>query len=115
MHYYAIAEAGEGGSWWISFPGRDGIVSAADDARQIVPQAQDALESAAMHGRRLPRSIEDGATPPTDLSDFQAPSMVVVIPFEPAAAEAAGWWKTISVRPGVGSGSSSGKSSGLKL
>ena len=42
-NYYAIAEAGEGGSWWISFPGRDGIVSAADDARLIVSQARDAL------------------------------------------------------------------------
>ncbi|HEX4174163.1 MAG TPA: hypothetical protein VHY82_17015 [Acetobacteraceae bacterium] len=88
-HYYAIAEAGESGAWWISFPGRDGIVSAADDAKQIVAQAQDALESAAMHGGRLPRSIEDGATPPTDLSEFHASAMVVVIPFVPAAAEAA--------------------------
>lgn len=88
-HYYAIAEAGENGSWWISFPGRAGIISAADDARQIVAQAQDALESAAMHGGRLPRSIEDGATPPTDLTEFQAPAMVVVIPFVRAAAEAA--------------------------
>lgn len=89
MHYYAIAEAGEGGSWWISFPGRDGIISAADDARLIVAQAQDALELAAMHGGRLPRSIEDGATPPTDLSDFQAPAMVVVIPFAAPVTRAA--------------------------
>ena len=59
-NYYAIAEAGEGGSWWISFPGRDGIVSAADDARLIVSQARDALESVAMHGGRLPQSIEEG-------------------------------------------------------
>jgi predicted RNase H-like HicB family nuclease len=88
-HYYAIAEAGEGGSWWISFPGRDGIVSAADDARQIVPQAQDALESAALHGGRLPPSIEDGAAPPADLADFQSPAMVVVIPFATSVARAA--------------------------
>jgi len=81
QHYYAIAEAGDDGSWWISFPGRDGIISAVDDARQIVAQAQDALESAAMHGGRLPPAIEDGALPPTDLSDFRAPAMVVVIPF----------------------------------
>ena len=87
-HYYAVAEAGEGGSWWISFPGRDGIVSAAADAAQIVPQAQDALESAAMHGGRLPRSIEDGATPPAELSEFRAPAMVVVIPFAAVAAAA---------------------------
>jgi hypothetical protein len=82
-HYYAIAEAGDSGSWRIT--GRDGIVSAADDAKQILAQAQ---ESAAMHGGRLPLAIEDGAMPPTDLSDFQAPAMVVGIPFVPAAAEA---------------------------
>ena len=48
-HYYAIAERGQGRTWWISFPGRDGIVSAADDAGDIIAQAQDALASAAMH------------------------------------------------------------------
>ena len=89
LHYYAIAEAGDGGSWWISFPGRDGIVSAADDAGQIVQQAQDALASAAMHGGRLPPSIEDGAAPPDDLSEFRSPAMVVVIPFAASAARAA--------------------------
>jgi predicted RNase H-like HicB family nuclease len=88
-NYYAIAEAGEGGSWWISFPGRDGIVSAADDARQIVQQARDALESAAMHGGRLPPSIEDGAMPPADLAEFQSPAMVVVIPFAASVTRAA--------------------------
>jgi predicted RNase H-like HicB family nuclease len=90
QHYYAIAEPSDDGkTWWISFPGRDGIISAADDAKQIVAQAQDALESAAMHGGRLPPAIEDGASPPTDLSDFRARAMVVVIPFVPAAAKAA--------------------------
>ena len=54
LHYYAIAERGSRTTWWISFPGRDGITSAADDAGQIVVQAQDALASAAMYGRRLP-------------------------------------------------------------
>jgi hypothetical protein len=82
QHYYAIAEAGDDGSWWISFPGRDGIISAAYDARQLVAQAQDALGSAAMYGGRLPPAIEDGALPSTDLSNFRAPAMVVVIPFE---------------------------------
>ena len=81
LHYYAIAERGSRTTWWISFPGRDGITSAADDAGQIVVQAQDALASAAMYGRRLPPAIEDGATPPTDLSEFDQPAMVVVIPF----------------------------------
>ena len=85
-HYSAIVEAGDGGSWWISFPGRDGITSAADDAKQIVAQAQDALESAAMHDGRMPPAIEDGASPPTDLSDFRAPAMVVVVPFVRALA-----------------------------
>ena len=88
-HYYAIAEAAEDGSWWISFPGRDGIISAAADARGIVPQARDALASAVMHGGQLPPAIEDGAPPPGDLSEFATPSMVVVIPFVQAVAEAA--------------------------
>jgi predicted RNase H-like HicB family nuclease len=89
QHYYAIVEAGDGGSWWISFPGRDGIVSVADDATQIVAQARDALESAAMHGGRLPPAIENGASPPTDLSDFRPPAMIVVIPFALVSASAA--------------------------
>ncbi len=81
-HYYAIAERGQDRTWWVSFPGQDGIVSAADDAGDIVAQAQDALASAAMDGG-LPPAIEDGAPPPTDLADFDNP-LVVVIPFEPA-------------------------------
>lgn len=89
QHYYAIVEAGDGGSWWISFPGRDGIVSVADDAAQIVEQARDALESAAIHGGRLPPAIEDGASPPADLSGFRAPAMIVVIPFARVPAIAA--------------------------
>lgn len=88
-HYYAIAAAGEGGSWWISFPGRDGIVSAADDATRTVAQARDALESAAMRGGRLPQSIEDGAAPPVDLSEFQPPAMVIVVPFAAPVTRAA--------------------------
>jgi predicted RNase H-like HicB family nuclease len=80
-HYYAIAERGDGGTWWISFPGRDGIVSAAEDAGAIVAQAQDALASAAMYGGQLPPAIEDGAKPPADLIGFDQPTMVVVIPF----------------------------------
>ena len=87
-HYYAIAERGNGQVWWISFPGRDGIISAADDAGQIVAQAQDALASAAMYGDCLPPAIEDGTMPPADLSDFEQPVMVIVIPF-PAPQAAA--------------------------
>jgi hypothetical protein len=89
LHYYAIAERGSGTTWWISFPGRDGITSATDDAGQIVAQAQDALASAAMYGGRLPPAIEDGAQPPANLSDYEQPTMVVVIPFMPVAKEAA--------------------------
>jgi hypothetical protein len=69
-------------------PALDGIVSAPDDAKQIAAQAQDALESAAMHGGRLPLAIEDGAMPPTDLSDLSSPGDGRRVPV-PAAAEAA--------------------------
>jgi hypothetical protein len=87
QHYYAIAERGDGRTWWISFPGRDGMVSAADDAADIVAQAQDCLASVAMYDGRLPRSIEDGAKPPPEavLAEFEQPTIVVVIPFEHAA------------------------------
>jgi hypothetical protein len=89
-NYLAITEPSDDGkTWWISFPGRDGIVSAADDAGQIVQQAQDALASAAMHGGSLPPSIEDGAAPPDDLSEFRSLAMVVVIPFAASVARAA--------------------------
>jgi predicted RNase H-like HicB family nuclease len=87
VHYYAIAERGGGKTWWISFPDGPGIYSAADDAGEIVAQAQDALASMLMDppSDQLPRSIEDGARPPVDLSDFERPTMVVVIPFEAKA------------------------------
>ena len=88
-HYYAVAEPGDGGTWWLSFPDVPGVFSAADDARQITAQAQDALATAVMDGERLPpkSSIEDGAMPPVDLSEFEQPALVVVIPF--AAADVA--------------------------
>jgi hypothetical protein len=40
------------------------------------------LATAAVDGDQLPRSIEDGATPPA--LDFDQPAVVVVIPFVPA-------------------------------
>jgi predicted RNase H-like HicB family nuclease len=83
-HYYAIAERGNGRTWWLSFPGLTGVFSAADDAGQIVAQATDALDTAVDSGLALPRSIEDGAKPPADLSEFEQPTIVVVIPFEHA-------------------------------
>jgi len=82
-HYYAIAERGNGPTWWISFPGAS-IYSAADDAGEIVAQATDALDTAVDAGMTLPRSIEDGAKPPADLSGFEQPAIVIVIPFEHA-------------------------------
>jgi hypothetical protein len=45
QHYYVVAEPDEAGGFWISFPGRDGIASAASSAIKIVGQARDALES----------------------------------------------------------------------
>ena len=87
-HYYAVCEPDDAGGFWISFPGRDGITSAAASAGQIVFQARDALETVLMYeGTQadLPPSIEDGARPPVDLSDYDKP-LVVVIPFEPAKA-----------------------------
>lgn len=89
-HFYAVAEPDDAGGFWISFPDRDGIASAATSAGEIVAQAQDALESVLMYppGDRLPLSIEDGAKPPADLSDYENP-LVVVIPFEAVARKAA--------------------------
>jgi hypothetical protein len=85
VHFYAIAERSPEGGWFLTFPGGTGY-SFAENAEQIVPQAQDWLASAAMGDGQLPRSIEDGATPPADLSDFEQPAMVVVIPFVPTTA-----------------------------
>jgi predicted RNase H-like HicB family nuclease len=83
QHYYAVAEPDDAGGFWVSFPGRDGITSAAASAVAIVRQAQDALETLLMHPPAdLPPSIEDGAKPPADLSDYDPQAIVVVIPFE---------------------------------
>jgi hypothetical protein len=84
-HYYAIAERGQDGGWFLTFPGGGGAgFTFAGSAEEIVPQGQDWLETVANHGGQLPLSIEGGAKPPADLSDFEQP-LVVVIPFEPAA------------------------------
>jgi predicted RNase H-like HicB family nuclease len=86
-HFYAIAEPDGAGGFWLSFPDRDGITSAAQTAAQIVPNARDALESADTYGGHLPRSIEDGASVPTNLAEYDQP-LVVVVPFEPAKVSA---------------------------
>ena len=86
QHYYAIAEPIGTGSFRICFPSRPGVTSAAMTARDIVTQAQKALAVMLRHpAADLPRSIEDGARPPADLSDYDNP-LVVVIPFKRAVA-----------------------------
>jgi hypothetical protein len=84
-HYYAIAEP-DGSGWYLTFPGGAGY-SHAGGVEHIVSQARDWLASAGMHGGQLPRSIEEGALPPSDadLADYDRP-LVVVIPFEPTTA-----------------------------
>lgn len=80
-HYYAVAEPDGAGGFWISFPDRPGITSAAASALEIVQQAQDALESVLLYPPAdLPRSIEEGGRPPADLDNYDRP-LVVVIPF----------------------------------
>jgi hypothetical protein len=72
-----------------SFPDRPGITSAALNAGEIVSQAQDALASVLMYPPDdLPLSIEDGARPPENLSQYQNP-LTVVIPFAPASVRKA--------------------------
>lgn len=89
MHYYAIVERGPDG-WYMTFPNGGAGYSYAERPEDIVPQARDWLESSGMYGGSLPRSIEDGALPPTatDLADFDTP-LIVVIPFEAAETKAA--------------------------
>jgi predicted RNase H-like HicB family nuclease len=80
-HYIAIAEpADDGKTWWISFPGLDGITSAADDPGSIATQAADALASAVEAGMTLPPAIEDGAVPSYDGADYEHP-LVVLVPY----------------------------------
>jgi predicted RNase H-like HicB family nuclease len=86
-NYIAIVEPSDDGkTWWISFPGLPGIASAADRPEQIVTQAQDALASALEAGAVPPPAIEDGVIPPSDLSEYHNP-LVVLVPYDvPAAA-----------------------------
>jgi hypothetical protein len=61
QHYYAIAEWGRDGVWFIMpSPGGAGYLFA-DSAEQIVEQAQNWLATAATHGGELPRSIFEAA------------------------------------------------------
>ncbi len=52
-------------------------LSAASPAQEIVPQAQDALASAAEAGVVLPPAIKDGVIPPHDLSEYQKTPLVL--------------------------------------
>jgi predicted RNase H-like HicB family nuclease len=85
QHYYVIAERGDGRTWWLSFPDLPGVYSAAFDPADIQAQVRDALDTAVDAGMALPRSIEDGAMPPADLSEFEEPTVVVVVPYEVSA------------------------------
>jgi predicted RNase H-like HicB family nuclease len=87
QHYYAVVEPTGTGSFRIRFPDRPDITSAAMTVQDIVAQARDALATMLRHSAAdLPRSIEEGAEPPTNLNRYVDP-LVVLIPFErvPAA------------------------------
>jgi hypothetical protein len=89
QHYYVLATPDGKGGFWIRFPDQHGIASAARGASDIVTQAQDTLASMLMNlSAVMPRSIEEGAKPPTNLGDYDDP-VVVVVPFEPASATVA--------------------------
>ena len=85
QHYYAIAEGGQEGDWFLTFPDGGTGYSHADSAKDIVAQAQDWLASAAMYGGQLPLSIEAGAKPPADLL-LRAAHHCRGASFEPAMA-----------------------------
>jgi predicted RNase H-like HicB family nuclease len=77
--YLAIAEASrDAHSWWISFPGLPGVISAANSPGQIAGQAKDALASAVEAGMALPPSIEDAGLPTYDLSGAREPLVLLV-------------------------------------
>jgi predicted RNase H-like HicB family nuclease len=87
-NYIAIVEPSDNGkTWWISFPGLPGVISAADRPERIVTQAQDALASAVEAGAVPPPAIEDGGIPPSDLAEYHNP-LVVLVPYAVPAAVA---------------------------
>jgi hypothetical protein len=57
------------------------VFSSAENPGDIVREAQDALGTALDAGLALPRSVEEGALPPADLSDFEQPAFVMLVPF----------------------------------
>ncbi|HUZ65836.1 MAG TPA: type II toxin-antitoxin system HicB family antitoxin [Acetobacteraceae bacterium] len=89
-NFIAIAEpTDDGRTWWISFPGLPGVISATNGPEQIAAQARDALASACEAGVVLPLAVEDGGIPAYDLSEYHNPP-VVLVPYEaPVPATAA--------------------------
>jgi hypothetical protein len=78
----------DGKSWWISFPGLDGVTSAADGPVEIATQPADALLSAVQAGMTLPLAIEDGAIPHYHIGLYQNP-LVVLVPYTASASATA--------------------------
>jgi hypothetical protein len=85
-HYYAIAEQGPKGGWFLTVPGSTGY-SFAHHAEEIVHEAQDYLASVTIAGP-LPCSVEDGAPLPS-AAGYDRQVLVVVIPFAHAEIKAA--------------------------
>ena len=65
------------------------MTSAADSPAEIAFQARNALASAIEAGAVLPPSIEEGAIPQYDLSEFDNP-LVVLVPYRALEAASAG-------------------------
>jgi hypothetical protein len=63
QHYYEIAERGDGPTWWIGFPGQDGMVSAADDRARKAPAINGYRRQAVLGLRHDVGSIVPSSTP----------------------------------------------------
>jgi predicted RNase H-like HicB family nuclease len=89
--YLAIADRAPGETTWsITFPDFPGVTSVAETAAAMMPQAKDALASAAEDmleaGEALPPSVEEGAMPSYERREFYDP-LVMLVPFtEPGKA-----------------------------
>ena len=85
-NYIVIAEpSADGKTWWISFPGLPGVISAANGPQHIARQAQDALTSAVEAGALVPPPIEAGVIPDYNLGEYQNP-LVVLVAYAPEMA-----------------------------
>jgi hypothetical protein len=98
QHDYAVVQPVVTGGFRIRFPDRANIAPAGTTVGDIIAEAQAALALMLGHpGADLPRSIEEGAEPPTNLNGYVDP-LVVVIPFKrvPAAVSCVGTARTVS-------------------